>query len=56
MVGVAGRPAGAPRGLGLRQQHSTGQRPGLPQGYPGKCPQAASQGGFYLHFVQVIES
>lgn len=32
-------------------RHGTGQRPVIPQGDPGKCPEAASQGGFYLHFV-----
>lgn len=49
---------GRGRGQGLSQaiDAAQDQRPVLPQGDPGKCPEAASQGGFYLHFVHVVVS
>lgn len=48
---------GVGRGPGSQpaMQHRD-QRPVLPQGDPGKCPEAASQGGFSLHFVHVVVS
>lgn len=59
-MGGVGREAGGGGWVGGQgsqplMQHRD-QRPVLPQGDPGKRPEAASQGGFSLHFVHVVVS
>lgn len=56
MGGVGGGGWGGPGPGSQPSMQHRDQRPVLPQGDPGKCPKAASQGGFSLHFVHVVVS